>query len=306
MYAARAAGVLSAVEVLTALGADAHHNVREAALAALIDLKRPEAVPAALSALTLDDHQLVLTATRAFTDASTAPKAVPALLTALGRLTKAHSDTSRDPRMAILERLQALGDRSQATALEGYLKDYDPRVAQKAADILAAWTGTPRTIAPSPLPPPGITLAAIEELRGRRLRVTMEGRGSFEIGLDVDFAPLAVAAHRASRRRRLLQRPDVPPRGAELRDPGRQPRRQRVCRRRPATCATRSASIAAPPWASRRAAATPATPRSSSTSWTRHASTTSTPCSARSSPGMEVVDAILEGDVITRIELVAP
>ena len=159
MYAARAAGVLSAVDVLTALGADAHHNVREAALAALIDLKRPEAVPAALSALTLDDHQLVLTATRAFTDASTAPKAVPALLTALGRLTKAHRDTSRDPRMAILARLEALGDRSQATALEGYLKDYDPRVAQKAADILTAWTGTPRTIAPSPLPPPGITLA---------------------------------------------------------------------------------------------------------------------------------------------------
>jgi cyclophilin family peptidyl-prolyl cis-trans isomerase len=45
-------------------------------------------------------------------------------------------------------------------------------------------------VAPSPLTPPGITLPAIEELRGRRLRVTMEGRGSFDIGLDVDFAPL--------------------------------------------------------------------------------------------------------------------
>ena len=191
MYAARAAGALSAVDVLTGLGGDAHHNVREAALDALVDLKRPEAVPTALAALALDDHQLVLTATRAFTDAATAPKAVPALLTALGRLTKANKDTSRDPRMAILERLQALGDRSQATALEGYLKDYDPRVAQKAADILAVWTGTPRTPSPSPLARPGITLPALEELRGRRLRVTMEGRGSFEIGLDVDFAPLA-------------------------------------------------------------------------------------------------------------------
>jgi cyclophilin family peptidyl-prolyl cis-trans isomerase/HEAT repeat protein len=190
MYAARAAGVLSAVDVLTALGADAHHNVREAALAALIELKRPEAVPTALAALTLDDHQLVLTATRAFTDASTAPQAVPALLTALGRLTTARRDTSRDPRLAILARLQALDDRSQATALEGYLKDFDWRVAQKAADILTAWTGTPRTIAPSPLTPPGITLPTLDQLRGRRLRVTIEGRGSFDIGLDVDFAPL--------------------------------------------------------------------------------------------------------------------
>jgi hypothetical protein len=63
MYAARAAGVLSAVDVLTTLGADAHHNVREAALASLIELKRPEAVSVALPALTSDDHQLVLTAT---------------------------------------------------------------------------------------------------------------------------------------------------------------------------------------------------------------------------------------------------
>jgi cyclophilin family peptidyl-prolyl cis-trans isomerase len=117
---------------------------------------------------------------------------VPALNAALGRITAEHKDTSRDPRMAILERLQRLGDRSQADAIAPYLKDFDPRVAQKAADILAAWTGAPRTIAPEPLPLPGVRLADVQALRGRRLRVTMAGRGAFEIALDVDFAPLTV------------------------------------------------------------------------------------------------------------------
>ena len=62
-------------------------------------------------------------------------------ITALGRITKEHKDTSRDPRMAILNRLQAYGDASQAVNLEGYLKDFDPAIAQKAAEILTAWTG---------------------------------------------------------------------------------------------------------------------------------------------------------------------
>jgi cyclophilin family peptidyl-prolyl cis-trans isomerase/HEAT repeat protein len=192
MYSARAAGVLGRTDVLVALGSDANDNVREAALAALIEDKRPEAVAVALDALTRPDYQLVLTATRAFGDASTAPRAVPSLINALARITKEHKDTSRDPRMAILDRLQVLADRNQAAALDAYLKDFDPRVAAKTAEILQAWTGTPRTPAPQPLTPPGITLAAVQDLRGKRLRVTMAGQGSFDIALDVDFAPLTV------------------------------------------------------------------------------------------------------------------
>lgn len=190
MYAARAAGVLSAVDVLTTLGADAHHNVREAALAALIELKRPEAVTVALSALTSDDHQLVLTAAGAFTDPSTAQRAVPVLVAALDRLTRRNKDTSRDPRMAILERLQALDARARAAELERYLTDYDPRIAAKAAEMLTAWTGQARTAAPRPLPAPTVTLADVQALRGKRVRVTMAGRGAFDIALDPDFAPL--------------------------------------------------------------------------------------------------------------------
>ena len=87
---------------------DTVDNVREAALAALIELKRPEAVAAAIDSLSRTDYQLVLTAVRALEDKTHAPKATSPLVTALGRITKEHKDTSRDPRMAILNRLQAL------------------------------------------------------------------------------------------------------------------------------------------------------------------------------------------------------
>ncbi len=190
MYAARAAGALGAVDTLTALMNDRVDNVREAALSALIDLKRPEAASAAIESLGRTDYQLVLTAVRALEDRSLAARATTPLVTALGRITKEHKDTSRDPRMAILGRLQAYGDPSPAANLEGYLRDFDPAIAAKAAEILTAWSGKPRTAEPQPLVAPGVTMAAVNALRGKALRVHMAGLGSFEIALEVDAAPL--------------------------------------------------------------------------------------------------------------------
>lgn len=191
MYAARAAGVLGATDALSALAADPHDNVREAALSSLIDLKRPEAVGVALDSLTRSDYQLVLTATRALEERALAEKATTPLLTALGRITREHKDTSRDPRMAILNRLQAYGDASQAVHIDGYLKDFDPAIARKAAEILTQWTGRPRIAAPQPQAAPGVTIAMVNALRGRALRVHMAGLGSFDIALDLDAAPLS-------------------------------------------------------------------------------------------------------------------
>ncbi|HEX6162927.1 MAG TPA: peptidylprolyl isomerase [Vicinamibacterales bacterium] len=190
MYAARAAGILGMIRELDALWADQNDNVKEAALAAMIERKAANTVTAAIASLSRPDYQLILTAVRALEDKSTAPQATTALITALGRITKEHKDTSRDPRMAILARLQAYGDTSQAVHLEGYLKDFDPAIARKAAEILTAWTGQPRTAAPQPLTPPGVTTAMVNALRGKALRWHMQGRGYFDIALDVDAAPL--------------------------------------------------------------------------------------------------------------------
>jgi cyclophilin family peptidyl-prolyl cis-trans isomerase/HEAT repeat protein len=192
MYAARALGIVGrSARDFGTLPMDPHANVAEAALSALIDLKAPEAVTAAIALLERTDYQLVLTAVRALEDSTHAPRATTPLVTALGRITREHKDTSRDPRMAILNRLHAYGDRAQAVHLEGYLTDFDPAVARKAAEILTAWTGTPRVAAPRPLTPPGVTLAAVAALRGKSLRFHMAGLGSFDIGLDVDAAPLS-------------------------------------------------------------------------------------------------------------------
>jgi cyclophilin family peptidyl-prolyl cis-trans isomerase/HEAT repeat protein len=190
MYAARAIGAFGNARDLGALPTDRIDNVAEAALAALIDMKAPEAETAALALLERNDHQLLLTVARALENKALAPRATTPLLTALGRLTKTNKDTSRDPRMAILNRLQAYGDTSQAVYLEGYLKDFDPAIAQKTAEILTAWTGKPRAAAPQPLTPPGVTMAMVTALRGKSLRFHMAGRGYFDIGLEVDAAPL--------------------------------------------------------------------------------------------------------------------
>ena len=193
MYAARAAGVLGSADVAAVLTTDPHHNVAEAALTALVAMKSPEAPTAALRLLERSDYQLILTAVRALEDGSNAGRATQPLLTTLGRITRDHKDTSRDPRMAILERLQAYGDRSQAVHLEGYLKDFDPAIAGKAAEILTTWTGRPRTAAPQRLTPPGVTSAHVTALRGKALRFHMAGLGAFDIALDVDAAPLTSA-----------------------------------------------------------------------------------------------------------------
>ncbi|HYE87545.1 MAG TPA: peptidylprolyl isomerase [Vicinamibacterales bacterium] len=190
MYAARAAGVLGAQDALNALATDERDNVREAALASMMDGKRPEAVDVAIASLSRPDYQLILTAVRALDGAPLAAKATQPLLTALSRITKEHKDTSRDPRMAILNRLESYGDQSQAVHLEAYLRDFDPAVARKAAEILTKWTGKPRSADPQPLTPPGVTMAMVNALRGKLLRFHMAGRGHFDIALDVDAAPL--------------------------------------------------------------------------------------------------------------------
>ena len=190
MYAAHAAGAIGDAPPLVALTTDRTDNVAEAALSALIAMKAAEAETAALSLLDRNDYQLMLTVVRALENKALAPKAATPLLTALGRITKEHKDTSRDPRLAILNRLQSYGATARAADIEGYLKDFDPAIARKTAEILTAWTGSPRTAAPQPLTPPGVTQAMVTALRGRALRFHMAGRGYFDIGLDVDAAPL--------------------------------------------------------------------------------------------------------------------
>jgi cyclophilin family peptidyl-prolyl cis-trans isomerase/HEAT repeat protein len=163
MYAARAAGALQSIDDLTRLGRDVHHNVREAAIGALVALKRPEAGPLALDALASTDYQLVMTAARALSSAPDSASALAGLRQAFERIDAERKDTARDALTAIRDAVAKLG----GPALPEPTR-YSAAMRTFPADRLSS-----------------LGLA--------RLRFTMVGRGTFELRLMPDQAPVTAS-----------------------------------------------------------------------------------------------------------------
>ena len=118
-------------------------------------------------------------------------EAAAACLGALAAVTAGRRDTSRDPRLALLDCVRDSGAPANAPLLRPYLDDADPRVAASAADILGGWTGQPvtpgtRRVRTLPLPPE-------RELRDlpARMRVTMASGRSFVVSFFLDEAPVS-------------------------------------------------------------------------------------------------------------------
>jgi cyclophilin family peptidyl-prolyl cis-trans isomerase/HEAT repeat protein len=187
MYAARAAAQIMATARLERLAADAHDNVRQAAIDGLAPLRRHDADPIYIAALARPDYQLVLTAATALRDTPNKDRALPALLEAFARLTAERRDTSRDPRMALLQRLSELGGAANAAALKGCLADFDPAIARQCAATIGAWTGS----APAAQPAPRIATSVPAVLPGR-LSIRMRRGGAIELRLFGDEAPATV------------------------------------------------------------------------------------------------------------------
>ncbi len=193
MYAARAAGILKDGPTLELLTADAHDNVREAAISGLIVLRGHEIDGILIDALDRPDYQLIQTAALGLKQSPAPEKALPALFATLARLTAQGRDTSRDPRSALLDRIGELGTPAQADQLAVYAGDFDPRIAETAAAILERWTGRKPEIRPNLRPIVSARLEDIEKCRDATVRVTMAGNGVFELKLLVDEAPATVA-----------------------------------------------------------------------------------------------------------------
>ena len=126
MYAARAADAIGDAAKLKTLCSDVNPNVREIALPALVRLVDREADAVLIGALGQPSYQVVLQAAGGLKGTPRRAEAVAALLKALDTITVARRETSRDPRLAILDRLQELGDSRQAAALQPFLRDFDP------------------------------------------------------------------------------------------------------------------------------------------------------------------------------------
>jgi cyclophilin family peptidyl-prolyl cis-trans isomerase/HEAT repeat protein len=166
MYAARAAEAIAAAARLERFANDAHDNVREAAVQGLMKVRGHDADAIYIAQLARPDYQLVMAAARALDGTPQPARALPALAAAFRRISAEKRDTSRDARVALLDRIRQLGGAQQAASLEG---------------------PTPVTHMPTLVlrPLPGVT--------ARRVRVTMQRGGSFDIRLFPDEAPATVA-----------------------------------------------------------------------------------------------------------------
>jgi cyclophilin family peptidyl-prolyl cis-trans isomerase len=125
-----------------------------------------------------------MTAARLLEGSGLGAAATARLMEAFERVSAAERETWRDPRRALLERIAELGDASLAPRLEPYLTDYDSSIATQAAALLAEWTGRSYVAAPRPLPrEPVPTPAEYRVLDGARVVLSMRGGGEIVIEL---------------------------------------------------------------------------------------------------------------------------
>jgi cyclophilin family peptidyl-prolyl cis-trans isomerase len=186
MYAARAAAITDETPALERLAYDRDDNVREATLVPLRRLKGDEAEPYFVAALKERDHQLLRTAANELKGIKPTPQLAAGLMEALLRATAERKDTSRDTRLALLDRLRELGGPDQAGALVPLLRDYDIPVAQAAAELIQQWTGKAQEIDPQLLPRPAFSSET------RPARVKLRSGRVFTIDLHREVAPLTV------------------------------------------------------------------------------------------------------------------
>jgi len=173
MYAARAAAVLKDTSTLEKLAADADDNVCEAAIEGLSKLEKHGADAIYTAALGRHGYQVIRLAARALaatppappltTSTATLASAVPALKAALRRLDGEGRDNSRDARVAIVDALHALN--VQAPAITPV------RQAQVASELNAA---------------------ELRRLASARARITIRQVGVFELALFTSEAPASV------------------------------------------------------------------------------------------------------------------
>ena len=193
MYAARAAATLRDTLALLRLAGDQEPNVREAAIAGLVTVVGHGADSVYRRALRAFDYQLVIGAAVALTGSPDRESAVPELLAALRRITLRREETSRDARIALLVRLRQIGDKRHTAALEPYLHEFDPAVADSAAAILHDWTGRDYQAITVPIRTVAVIPAEVQALYGKVFRVTMATGRQFDVELFLDDAPLTIA-----------------------------------------------------------------------------------------------------------------
>jgi cyclophilin family peptidyl-prolyl cis-trans isomerase len=148
----------------------------------------------AIRGLTSNHSGLVLAAAERLKNAPELAGALPALFASLERLSKLKRATVRDPRLALLARIGEVVDARSVARLRPLMTDLDPVVAIAAANIVALQTG--EAIKPRATGYVFPKLASEATLRGldsATARLTIKDVGAFTIELLPDDAPGTVA-----------------------------------------------------------------------------------------------------------------
>jgi cyclophilin family peptidyl-prolyl cis-trans isomerase len=194
-YAARAAAILADTALLRRLAADTNGNVREASLVGLRQVAGTGARDVLVSALGSSDYHVVLAGAEGLRGIPADPALTGALLQALERITREGRETSRDPREAILTRLEEFGRPDNLGAVERYLTDPDSAIALRAAALATRWSGRTIEARPQLANPPA---EPVSEILGANVELVIQmaetsGGGSFVIRLDTRVAPVTSA-----------------------------------------------------------------------------------------------------------------
>ena len=199
MYAARAAAALTDRVALEKLATtDADDNVREAAVEGLTRVAAHDADAVYVSELTRSGYQIVRAAAVALEGTPNGDAAAPPLRAALQRLVAEGRDNSHDARAAIEKALAGVGA-DQRVALRQ--AQGDSTAGRTRARARAATDGRDRTEGPTrgSAPPvrakPTETDLSAEELRrlaSPRARIAIRGVGTFELALFTSEAPATV------------------------------------------------------------------------------------------------------------------
>lgn len=192
MYVARGALALRDTAILARLAFDPVGSVREVAIQGLAATAGHLADRVFLRALESPDYHVVLAAARAIKGTLLPDSALPGVLTALERLSREGRQTSRDPRLELLARVDEIADARAVRWLLPLLSDADRAVADESRRI--AERLAPGMVPAGTTPAPSVPG---EPARGViRVRVTMSGAtggGTFEFVMDGDRAPMTVS-----------------------------------------------------------------------------------------------------------------
>jgi cyclophilin family peptidyl-prolyl cis-trans isomerase/HEAT repeat protein len=192
MYAARAAAAMQDVVHLDKLAYDTNDNVREAALAPLRKLKKFDADGAIAAALERSDVQLLRSAALLLKESPHGHDLFQPLLGALMRLTAEGKETSRDARLPLLDAIEVHANPTDYPSLQPLLKDFDPKVAQRAADLVAKLSGKPAAAAPAAVSRGWPAEFSKDRLSDRCVTVDLATSGSFVMNMDWQAAPMTV------------------------------------------------------------------------------------------------------------------